>query len=87
MKLEGCLTGPWVEELATCWRQAIQSKQTQGVRVDLRGVCHVDDAGRELMTRMYLDGARFVASGCVMPEVVREISEPAAVRHSVGERN
>ena len=81
LKLEGCLAGAWVEELDACWRQATQT-QKRGLQVDLRGLCHVDEAGRELMARMHLDGARFVASGCVMPEVVREISEGAGAGHS-----
>ena len=74
MKLEGCLAGPWVHELDACWRQA-RAQVGGRIRVDLRSVCHVDEAGRELMTRMYHAGAAFVASGCMMPEVVREVTE------------
>ena len=51
MKLEGCLAGPWVDELEACWRQETTAAGSR-VRVDLRSVCHVDAAGRELMTRM-----------------------------------
>ena len=65
MKLEGCLAGPWVHELDACWRQA-RAQQGGRVRVDLRGVCHVDEAGRELMGRMHHAGAAFV----VLPAVV-----------------
>jgi ABC-type transporter Mla MlaB component len=73
LKLEGCLAGAWVPELAACWRQLTTSPAN--VRLDLTDVCHVDDAGRELMTAMYRAGVRFVASGFVIPELVREISE------------
>jgi hypothetical protein len=45
------------------------------VRVDITDVCHVDDAGRELMTLMYRAGVRFVGKGFVCRELVREISE------------
>lgn len=62
-------------ELAACWRQVNGNAQNRRVRVDLTEVCHVDDAGRELMTTMYRAGVRFVARGFVMPELVREISE------------
>jgi ABC-type transporter Mla MlaB component len=79
LKLEGCLAGPWVDELDICWRDAVRTGAGRLMRVDLTGICHVDAAGRELMTKMYLEGAQFVAAGCVMPEVVREISETAAV--------
>jgi ABC-type transporter Mla MlaB component len=74
LKLEGCLAGDWVRELDACWREATTALEGRSVRVDLRGVCHVDEAGRELMTLMYRAGARFVATGCVMPELVREIA-------------
>jgi anti-anti-sigma regulatory factor len=75
LKLEGCLAGPWVRELDEFWRDAARTLQGRHIRVDLREVCHVDAAGRELMTLMYLEGVRFIAKGCVMPEVVREIEE------------
>jgi ABC-type transporter Mla MlaB component len=75
LKLEGCLVGAWVPELAACWRLVNGHAQNRRVRVDLTDVCHVDDAGRELMTTMYRAGVRFVARGFVMPELVREISE------------
>lgn len=74
IQLEGCLTGAWVIELENCWRQALAASGGR-VRVDLRSVCHVDDDGRTLMTRMHKAGAAFTASGCLMPEVVREVTE------------
>ena len=74
LKLEGCLMGAWVPELHACWRQASETLEGRRLRVDLTDVCHVDRAGRELMTLMYRAGVRFVARGCVMPELVREIS-------------
>jgi hypothetical protein len=43
------------------------------LQIDLTAVCHVDGDARELLTSMYRRGASFVASGCVMPEVLREI--------------
>jgi ABC-type transporter Mla MlaB component len=74
MKLEGYLTGPWVRELDACWRDVVTRTTGRHVRIDLTAVCQVDAAGRELMTMMHRAGAQFVARGCVMPEVVREIS-------------
>jgi ABC-type transporter Mla MlaB component len=75
LKLEGCLAGAWVPELARCWREANVALASRRVTVDLTDVCHVDDAGRELMTLMYRAGVRFVARGFVMPQLVREIAE------------
>jgi multidrug efflux system outer membrane protein len=82
MKLEGCLAGAWVAELEALWRGAAKTLRGRQMRVDLRDVCHVDEAGRELMRVMYLGGTRFVAAGCAMPEIVREISESADGGHA-----
>jgi hypothetical protein len=73
IKLEGSLVGPWVHELEACWRDVVPKLGGRRMQIDLTAVCHVDDDGRELMTLMYRRGASFVTSGCVMPEVVREI--------------
>jgi anti-anti-sigma regulatory factor len=77
LKLEGCLTGAWVQELDSCWREAANTLGTRPMRVDVRDVCRVDEAGRQLMTLMYRAGVRFMAKGCLMPEVVREIAGSA----------
>lgn len=87
LKLEGSLTGPWVAELDACWRGGIETLDGRRIRVDLTAVCHVDEAGRDLMTRMYRGGAHFLARGCVMPEVVREIAESVEAPHAPGQRS
>ena len=87
MKLEGCLAGPWVRETYEYWMQLGEMRNDRPVHVDLRGVCHVDDEGRKLMTLMHLAGVEFMTSGCVLPEVVREISAAADAGHSFVWRN
>jgi hypothetical protein len=79
LKLEGWLTGAWVEEVDKCWRAAERRFEPERICVDLSEVFFVDEAGRELLTRMYRAGVDFVARGCVMPEIVREISSPETV--------
>jgi anti-anti-sigma regulatory factor len=74
LRVEGCLSGALVGELEACWLDAQSSRRGRRVRIDLRGVCHVDDRGRELIGRLYDDGAQFDVSGCEMPEVLREIA-------------
>lgn len=89
MKLEGCVAGPSVSEAFACWQRVTNTLggRRRPVHVDLRGVCHVDDEGRKLLMLMYLAGAEFLTSGCVMPEVVREISEAAQASYSFVWRN
>jgi anti-anti-sigma regulatory factor len=87
MKLEGSLSGAWVVEAGLQWRRITQRHQRRPVTVDLRGVCHVDDDGRKLLTLMHLDGAEFITSGCEMPEIVREIAYAEAEPAAAGRRN
>ena len=71
LELEGKLSGPWVEELATCWRKTAESGGI--IRVMLCGVTFIDDKGRELLTEMYRERAELVAEGCMNKAVVEEI--------------
>jgi hypothetical protein len=78
LKVEGCLAGPCVPELEACWRELSARVNGRTLGLDLRDVCHVDEAGRELMTRMYLAGVEFTARGCAITELVREIAASVA---------
>jgi anti-anti-sigma regulatory factor len=73
-QLEGRLAGPWVQELAACWRAMLDQSSAPVVRVDLVAVTFVDGAGRELLTAMHHRGAKLVAADCLMNAVVAEIS-------------
>jgi hypothetical protein len=74
LALEGCVCGPWVDELETSWRDAVSRSTTGRVHIDLRSVCHVDARGRVLMKAMHNAGAEFITSGIELPEVVRELA-------------
>ena len=68
----GRLAEGWVDELEKSW----QGRENAGkvTTVDLRGVSFVDGAGRKLLQRMYREGARFVASGLLVQEVVDQVT-------------
>ena len=74
LKLEGRLAGPWVEELDRCWREAAGAQQDHVV-VDLSGVTFIDLEGKELLTRMWQQGAKLHAVGCLTRCIVDEISK------------
>ena len=74
LKLEGCLVGFWVKETETAWRSA-QSGSRRVLIVDLKAVDRVDQAGIYLLALLYQQGARFVASGTAMTELVRSIAQ------------
>lgn len=69
-ELEGNLTGAWVKELETCWRE---SAPHQPLKVVLKAVAFVDGSGRELLAEMHRQGAEIVAEGCMTKAIVEEI--------------
>jgi ABC-type transporter Mla MlaB component len=74
LELEGKLAGAWVAELESCWRALAAARGERELAVDLTGVHCVDAAGRYLLALMHNAGARFIASGCVMSALIREIA-------------
>ena len=75
LKLEGRCSSDVVGELDAGWRAARQKVDDGSIWVDLSDVSLVDKAGQAQLARMHRAGVRFVAQGCVMREVVREIAE------------
>jgi ABC-type transporter Mla MlaB component len=63
LKLEGKISGPWVEVLESCWARTRQASASRLVRVNLNEVTFVDDAGKALLARMANAGTEFVAAG------------------------
>ena len=71
LKLEGRLTGPWVEELKTCWQEAGAGKQHVGVV--LNEVTFIDEAGRKLLADMHRQGVELTAAGCMTKAIIERI--------------
>ena len=71
LEVEGKLAGPWIEELANCWRKARNSDRP--VKVMLCAVTFIDDKGRDLLVEMYRQGAKLIAEGCMNKAIVEEI--------------
>ena len=74
-ELEGKLAGPWVKELELCWRSAAGTQQIYPVRVDLSSVTFIDQEGKDLLKKMYLEGAKLVATGCLNKCIVEGIMQ------------
>jgi len=71
LELEGKVAGPWVNELEGCWRLAVMVDRP--VRVMLKTVTFIDQAGKKLLTEMHRDGAELAAEGCMTRAIVEEI--------------
>ena len=59
--LEGRLAGPWVDELARCWKALTATQDAGSVCVQLEAVTFIDAAGKELLRTMH--ARRFSADG------------------------
>ncbi|CUS32562.1 STAS domain-containing protein [Candidatus Nitrospira nitrificans] len=70
--IEGRLAGPWVEELSAYCRKMSEDHERCAV-IDLTGVTFIDTEGKELLARLWRQGAELRASGCLTRCVVEEI--------------
>jgi hypothetical protein len=72
LRVEGRLTGPWVNELERAWH-GLAADHDGGVSVDLTDVTFVGEEGKRLLEEMYGDGAKLKATGCATRRLVEEI--------------
>jgi hypothetical protein len=63
-----------VQELRDCWQDKLASNPAALVRFDLQGVTFVDSAGKDFLATARAQGAKLVASGCVMRAIVAELT-------------
>ncbi|MGB6946046.1 MAG: hypothetical protein WBE37_26840 [Bryobacteraceae bacterium] len=61
--LHGRLTGPWVDELRSCWKYARDRAPLAHAIVDLKEVTFIDHAGETLLAEMRTAGAELIATG------------------------
>ena len=86
LTLEGRLAGPWVEELDRCWRGVAGTEPSHAV-VDLSGVTFIDPEGKALLTRMWQQGAKLHAAGCLTKCIVEEVMKAERAGSSRSGRN
>lgn len=71
--VEGRLAGPWVEELNRSWCKLTGSQREHAI-IDLSGVTFIDATGKALLDRLWKQGARLRATGCLTRCIVEEIT-------------
>jgi hypothetical protein len=84
LTLEGRCSSEVVGELEASWQAARRAAGGDEIWVDLSDVLLVDDAARVQLARMYRDGARFMWRGCLMRELVREITHAGMAGNEKG---
>jgi hypothetical protein len=74
VQLEGRLAGPWVQELEGCWQSTLANQCKPVLLFDLTGVTYIDAAGTKFLAARHIEGAEFLARGCLIRAVVAEIT-------------
>jgi anti-anti-sigma regulatory factor len=74
LKLDGKLTSPWTDELDRYWRD-VPGSQRNRMLIDLTGVTFIGSEGKAILTRMWRQGAKFRAAGCLNISILEEITE------------
>jgi outer membrane protein TolC len=83
LKLEGKLSGPYVEEFERCWHMSADIYRQKGLIVDLSGVTFVDPAGKKLLCTISKGGAHLIGSGLMPNSLIEEICTEKPVEKSV----
>jgi outer membrane protein len=75
LKLEGKLSGPWVEEFESCWRTSSDISK-KPLAVDLSGVTYVDAEGKKLLYSVAQKGGKLTGAGLMPKSLIDEICAP-----------
>ncbi|TAM78711.1 MAG: hypothetical protein EPN47_20195 [Acidobacteria bacterium] len=78
VKLEGKLSGPWVDELERSWVEHLPHS-SGNVLIDLSGVTYIDSEGKRLLSRMVEKGVCLEGTRLMTKYVIDEINR-AGVR-------
>ena len=73
VKLEGKLSGPWVEELERSWTEH-SPLASENVIIDLSDVTYIDPEGKRLLARMVDKGVCFEGTNLMTKYVIDEIA-------------
>ena len=74
LKLEGRLGAAEASEAEWCWATTASTIGDRSFVVDLSGASSPDRVGRDLLVRMYENGAAFIAGSPEMAELMTEIT-------------
>ena len=75
LKLEGKLSGPWVDELARVWEKFTANDPGKVITLDLSEVSFIDSAGKKLLSSLVEKGAelrdaRFLMTKYIVEQVI-----------------
>lgn len=74
LEVEGRLAGPWVEELERSWESERRKASSDDIVVRLSSVTFIDEAGKELLSKIFQAGSRLEGSGCMVRAIIARIT-------------
>jgi hypothetical protein len=72
--VEGDLTGPWVAELGTTWRNVGRELEGRDLIIDLRNLTVISRAGEEAIFDLMKKGAKFTCGGVLTRHVLKQLA-------------
>jgi anti-anti-sigma regulatory factor len=75
LKLEGKLSGPWVNELEHSWTEMLQSGLAPSVPVDLSDVTFISSEGKTLLKTMLQQGADLQSRSLLTQFILGQIKD------------
>jgi ABC-type transporter Mla MlaB component len=76
LKLEGNLSGPWVNELERCWQETMFCPEH--IIIDLSGVQRFDSRAKSLLRDLHIAGSELKGEGPLTSYIVEEIRQTSA---------
>ncbi|HEV2289510.1 MAG TPA: TolC family protein [Candidatus Acidoferrales bacterium] len=73
LKVEGKVSGLWVDELRRCWESLLATAAGHPISVELTDVGFIDERGKELLSMMAETGAKIRGKGCFTAAIVNSI--------------
>jgi anti-anti-sigma regulatory factor len=74
VEVEGRLAGPWVDEFERSWETECGKTHSQPITVRLTNVTFIDDAGKQLLGKIFRSGARVEGNGCMVRAIIAAIT-------------
>lgn len=72
--MEGALTGPWIAELRTAWKNAGRDLDGRQLRIDLRSVTVISREGEDAIFDLMKQGAKFSSGGVCTKYMVKRLA-------------
>lgn len=85
LRVEGKLTGVWVGELRTAWRNATRDRPNQPIKVDVSELSFVSSDGERLLLELIREGALFQGGGVYVRHLLSELEARSNQVHDSGE--